>query len=165
MQESIRQLHPRVALQFVDEFAFCWLFCSGGLFFWSKVSFETNRRAAQLFSCFWRAAPEAKMTPPECNWVFVIKSTTSMVFACARVCLFSYFFAKALGGGWGVKMEPRWSKMEPRWAKMEEEGRRKKGTEGSKHQEERRDQNKEDLYTITPDHPALLAPYYRIYNR
>ena len=23
MQESIRQLHPRVALQFVDEFAFC----------------------------------------------------------------------------------------------------------------------------------------------
>ena len=68
-------------------------------------------------------------------------------------------------------MEPRWSqdrakmvqdgaKMRQDGAKMEEEGRRKKGREGSKHQEERREQNKEDLYTITPDHPALLAPYY-----
>ena len=159
MQDSIRYSHPRSALQFVDEFAFCWLFCSGGLFFWSKVSFETNRRAAQLFSCFWRAAPEAKMTPPECNWVFVIKSTTSMVFACARLYLFSYFFAKALGGGWGVKMEPR-------WAKMEEEGRRKKGTEGSTNQEERREQNKADLYTLTPDQPALCGPIlYNIHNR
>ena len=73
----------------------------------------------------------------------------------------------------GAKMEPRWSqdgaKMsqdEPRWKKKEQgrKRRRKKGTEGSKNQEERREQNKEDLYTLTPDHPALLAPYYIMYN-
>ena len=64
----------------------------------------------------------------------------------------------------GAKMEPRWSQDEPRWKKKEQgrKRRRKKGTEGSKNQEERREQNKEDLYTLTPDHP-LLRPHI-IYN-
>ena len=114
------------------------------------------------------------MTPPECNCVFVIKSTTSIVFAWARLYLFSYFFAKALGGGLGgqdgakmvqdgAKMSQDGAKMSQDGAKMEEEGRRKKGTEGSKHQEERREQNKEDLYTLTPDQPALCGPILCIY--
>ena len=79
------------------------------------------------------------------------------------------FFAKALGGVLGSQDEPRWSqdgakmaqdgaKMSQDGAKMEEEGRRKKGTEGSKNQEERREQNKEDLYTLTPDQPAPCGP-------
>ena len=51
--------------------------------------------------------------------------------------------------------------------KKEEAGRMKNEEEGRKKQEERRKQNKKKsihLYTLTPDHPALLAPYYIIYN-
>ena len=49
-------------------------------------------------------------------------------------------------------------------AKMAQEERRKK-EEGRKKTEEReRRKKKTNLYTLTPDHPALLAPYYIIYN-
>ena len=95
------------------------------------------------------------MTPPECNRVFVIKSTTSMVFACARVCLFSYFFAKALGGGVGGSRwsqdGPRWSQDEPRWSQDEprwsQDGRRRKKEEGRKERKEASIKKKEESRT------------------
>ena len=80
------------------------------------------------------------MTPTECNQVFVIKSTTSMVFACARLYLFSYFFAKALGGVGGSRWSqdgPRWSQDEPRW-KKKEEGRKERKEASIKKKEESR---------------------------
>ena len=52
------------------------------------------------------------------------------------------------------KMKPRRPKMEPGWPKMWARRAQKK--------EESR--TKRSLYTLTPDHPALLAPYYRIYH-
>ena len=60
-----------------------------------------------------------------------------------------------MGGQDGAKMVQDGAKMRQDGAKMEEEGTRKKGTEGSKNQEETREQNNEDLYTLTPDHPPL----------
>ena len=81
------------------------------------------------------------MTPPECNCLFAIKSTASMVFARARLCLFSSFFAKALGGGVGGSRwsqdGPRWSQDEPRW-KKKEEGRKERKEASIKKKEESR---------------------------
>ena len=62
--------------------------------------------------------------------------------------------------GW-PQMEPRWLKMKPRWPKMEPGWPKMWARRAQKKEDSR---TKRSLYTLTPDHPALLAPYYIIYD-
>ena len=59
------------------------------------------------------------------------------------------------------KMEQGWPRMEPRWPKKNEERKKK---EERRPKKEREGRKKTNLYTLTPVHPALLAPYYLISN-
>ena len=58
--------------------------------------------------------------------------------------------------GW-PQMEPRWSKMKPRWPRMEPGWPKMWAGRAQKKEDSR---TKRSLYILTPDHPALLAPYY-----
>ena len=62
---------------------------------------------------------------------------------------------------WLWEREEGRAKKEERRRKTQEEGRTKKEEKSKKKEESR---TKTNLYTLTPDHPALLAPYYIIYN-
>ena len=55
--------------------------------------------------------------------------------------------------GW-PQMEPRWSKMKPRWPKMEPGWPKMWARRAQKKADSR---TKRSLYTLTPDHPALLV--------
>ena len=62
-------------------------------------------------------------------------------------------------------MAPDGAKMVQDEAKMAQDGARMAQDVGQTSPEESRKQNnKTSLYALTPDHPALLAPYYIIYN-
>ena len=69
------------------------------------------------------------------------------------------------GKAWGGFGSPRWSPDGPRWSqdgpRWSQDGAKMGARRAQKKEESR---TKRSLSTLTPDHPALLAPYYIIYN-
>ena len=58
-------------------------------------------------------------------------------------------------------MAPDGAKMAQDEAKMVQDGARMAQDVGRRVQKKEDSRTKRSLYTLTPDHPALLAPYYR----